>query len=134
MGRVDSLLVNPPFIKTAVGSILRRRLFLFQVEHAFLGVDIHTELAQKIEAQEASDPRVSKDVMDGSGQIADFHAANCDRVETYKRRLDDSVGRLEGRGAAILFGVDIEFFSDRARDHRITCAGVDDKFCRGSFV
>ena len=134
MKRVDSLSVNPPFIKIAVGSILSRRLFLFQVEHALLRVYIHTELAQKIEAQEAGDPRVSKDVMDGRGQIADFHSTDCDRVETYKRRLDDSVGRLEGRGAAILFGVDIEFFSDRARDHGIACAGVDDKFCRGSFV
>ena len=65
--------------------------------------------------------------MYGRGQIADFHPADRNRIQAHERGLNYSVGRLEGGGPAILFGVDVEFFGYGARDHSVACAGIDDE-------
>lgn len=108
-------------------------LFLLQMEHAFLCIDVHAEIAQEVEAKQAGDPRIGKDIVHGSRQIADFHPTDVNRLEAHERCLNDSIGRLKGCGPTILFSIDVEFFGDGTRDHRVACAGIDDEL-RGCFL
>src|SRR5882724_3912325 len=72
--------------------------------------------------------------MHGRGQIADFHPADRNRVQAHERGLNYSIGRLEGCGPAILFGIDVEFFGYGARDHSVACSGIDDELRCGFLI
>ena len=53
-----------------------RSLFLLHVQQAFLGVNVHAEIAEKIKSQKAGHLGVGNGVVDGSGEILNLHAAN----------------------------------------------------------
>ena len=104
------------------------------MQHAFLRVDVHLEVAEEVESQESRHLRVGDGVVDGGGEIADFHAADGDRVQICHRRLDQAVGGLEGQGLRVGADVDGEIARQSVGNEGIARPGIDDKLCRAFVV
>ena len=47
-------------------------LLFFQMKHALLGVDVHAEVAEKIQPQQAGDLGVGHNVVDCGGEVLEF--------------------------------------------------------------
>jgi len=75
------------------------------MQHAFLRVDVHLEVAQEL-SQKARYLRVGDGVVDGGGEVADFYAADGDGVQVCDRCLDQAVGGLKGQDRRV--GADID--------------------------
>ena len=104
------------------------------MQQPVLGVDIHAEVAQKIESQKSGYFAVGDYVVDGGSEIVDFHAADSNGLQAYQRRLDQTVSRLERHGLIVLTGIDGQLLGGGDGNHRIAGAGVDNKFGGGFFV
>ena len=65
------------------------------MQHALLRVDVHAEVAQKIEAEKPGHLGIGHRVVNHRGEVFHFHAADVDRLQARQRRLDHAIGGLK---------------------------------------